>query len=108
MGRRRVSIARCTPTSPGRARPAADAPRRPRAAYSAPAALQGPHRPRPATIRLDRLSMNVDDMQMHTIYLKHSETRAVAIAAAPDRVLALVGDARRLPDWAPSFARAVR
>jgi hypothetical protein len=52
--------------------------------------------------------MDIDDMQMHTNCLKHSETRAVAIAAAPDRVLALVGDARRLPDWAPSFARAVR
>jgi hypothetical protein len=44
---------------------------------------------------------------MHTNRLKHSETRAVAIAAPPDRVLALVGDARRLPDWAPTFARAV-
>ena len=39
--------------------------------------------------------------------LKHSETRAISIAAPPERVLALVGDARRLPDWAPGFARAV-
>jgi hypothetical protein len=45
---------------------------------------------------------------MGTNGLGHSETRAVAIAAPPERVLALVGDARRLPDWAPSFARAVR
>jgi hypothetical protein len=44
---------------------------------------------------------------MPTITTAHAETRSVAIAAPPAAVLALVGDARRLPDWAPRFARAV-
>ena len=37
----------------------------------------------------------------------HVETRSISIAAAPEAVLAVVGDARRLPDWAPAFASAV-
>jgi uncharacterized protein YndB with AHSA1/START domain len=32
----------------------------------------------------------------------------VTIAAPPAAVLDYVGDARRLPEWAPAFARAVR
>jgi hypothetical protein len=36
-----------------------------------------------------------------------SETRAISIAAPREAVLALLGDARRLPDWAPAFARVV-
>jgi hypothetical protein len=44
---------------------------------------------------------------MHTIS-SHSETRAVSIAAPPERVLAYVGDAQNLPSWAPRFASAVR
>ena len=35
------------------------------------------------------------------------ETRSISIAAPPEAVLAVVGDARRLPDWAPAFATAV-
>jgi hypothetical protein len=37
----------------------------------------------------------------------HAETRSISIAASPEAVLAVVGDARRLPDWAPAFATAV-
>ena len=37
-----------------------------------------------------------------------SETRSVTVAAPPSTVLDYVGDARRLPEWAPAFARAVR
>jgi hypothetical protein len=37
-----------------------------------------------------------------------TETRTIAIAAPPDAVLDVVGDARRLPEWAPEFALAVR
>jgi hypothetical protein len=37
----------------------------------------------------------------------HAETRSISIAAAPQDVLAVVGDPRRLPDWAPAFASAV-
>jgi hypothetical protein len=44
---------------------------------------------------------------MHTISLGHAETRSIAIAAPPETVLELLSDARRLPDWAPAFARAV-
>jgi hypothetical protein len=45
---------------------------------------------------------------MHTIAsLGRAETRTISIAARPETVLELLGDARRLPDWAPAFARAV-
>jgi uncharacterized protein YndB with AHSA1/START domain len=37
----------------------------------------------------------------------HARTRTISIAAAPERVFALVSDGRRLPDWAPAFAGAV-
>jgi len=42
---------------------------------------------------------------MHT---NRSETRQISIAAAPDRVLDVVGDARTLPRWAPGFATTIR
>ena len=42
-----------------------------------------------------------------TTSLGHAETRSISIAAPPESVLELVGDARRLPDWAPAFASAV-
>lgn len=45
---------------------------------------------------------------MHTSALGRAETRSISIAAPPDAVLRLVADARRLPEWAPAFARAVR
>jgi uncharacterized protein YndB with AHSA1/START domain len=45
---------------------------------------------------------------MQTISTDHAETRTIAIAAPPAAVLAILGDARRLPEWAPDFARAVR
>jgi hypothetical protein len=45
---------------------------------------------------------------MPTITLDRCETRSISIAAPPEDVLAVVGDARRLPEWAPNFARAVR
>jgi uncharacterized protein YndB with AHSA1/START domain len=44
---------------------------------------------------------------MHTISLGRAETRSISIAAPPETVLELLTDARRLPDWAPAFARAV-
>jgi Polyketide cyclase / dehydrase and lipid transport len=44
---------------------------------------------------------------MHTIALGHSETRSISIAAPPETVVEFLGDARRLPDWAPAFAVAV-
>jgi hypothetical protein len=44
---------------------------------------------------------------MQTNTTGHTETRSIAIAAPPEAVLAVVGDARRLPDWAPGFATAV-
>lgn len=37
-----------------------------------------------------------------------SQTQTIAIAAAPDTVLALVADPAQLPRWAPGFASAVR
>jgi hypothetical protein len=43
-----------------------------------------------------------------TSSLDRCETRSIAIAAPPEAVLAVVGDALRLPEWAPNFARAVR
>lgn len=45
---------------------------------------------------------------MSTNCLKHAETRSIGIAAPPSTVLELVGDARRLPEWAPGFAPSVR
>jgi uncharacterized protein YndB with AHSA1/START domain len=44
---------------------------------------------------------------MPTESLGHAETRSISIAAPPETVLQLVGDPRRLPDWAPAFASAV-
>jgi hypothetical protein len=44
---------------------------------------------------------------MHIKSLGHAETRSISIAAPPDTVLQLVGNPRRLPDWAPAFALAV-
>ena len=44
---------------------------------------------------------------MYTKRLGRSETRSISIAAPRETVLALLGDARRLPDWAPAFARVV-
>jgi hypothetical protein len=44
---------------------------------------------------------------MHTISLGRAETRSISIAAPPETVLELLSDARRLPDWAPAFARGV-
>jgi hypothetical protein len=46
-------------------------------------------------------------MQMRTIITGRAETRSISIAAPPEAVVALVGDARRLPDWAPAFASSV-
>jgi uncharacterized protein YndB with AHSA1/START domain len=45
---------------------------------------------------------------MHTIKLGRAETRSISIATPPETVLELLGDARRLPEWAPAFARAVQ
>lgn len=45
---------------------------------------------------------------MPTISTLRSQTRTISIDASPDAVLDLVGDPRRLPDWAPDFARSVR
>ena len=45
---------------------------------------------------------------MHTSESDRAETRTIAIAAPPDAVLAVVGDALRLPEWAPNLASAVR
>jgi hypothetical protein len=45
---------------------------------------------------------------MHTTLQSHAETRSISIAAPPATVLALVGDPRRLPEWAPAFARGVQ
>jgi hypothetical protein len=44
---------------------------------------------------------------VHTISLGRAETRSISVAAPPATVLELLGDARRLPDWAPAFAVAV-
>jgi uncharacterized protein YndB with AHSA1/START domain len=46
-------------------------------------------------------------MRMRTIIPARAETRTRAIAAPPAAVLDVVADARRLPEWAPAFARAV-
>jgi uncharacterized protein YndB with AHSA1/START domain len=45
---------------------------------------------------------------MPTIVVDRAETRSITIAAAPEAVLDVVADARRLPEWAPRFAQAVR
>jgi uncharacterized protein YndB with AHSA1/START domain len=45
---------------------------------------------------------------MHTISLGRAETRSISIAAPPETVLQLLGDASRLPEWAPAFALAVQ
>src|ERR1700710_2627553 len=45
---------------------------------------------------------------MHMKSLGHAETRSISIAGPPALVLDLLGDARRLPDWAPAFASAVK
>jgi len=44
---------------------------------------------------------------MHMTSSGHSATRSISIAAAPEIVIDLAGDPRRLPDWAPRFASAV-
>lgn len=45
---------------------------------------------------------------MHTFTTDHAETRTISIAAPRSAVLEVVGDPRRLPDWAPEFAKAVK
>jgi hypothetical protein len=45
---------------------------------------------------------------MQTNMPDRTETRTIAIAAPPETVLGVVGDAKRIPEWAPAFARAVR
>jgi hypothetical protein len=40
--------------------------------------------------------------------MQKSDTQTVSINVAPKVVLDLVGDASRLPEWAPDFARAIR
>jgi hypothetical protein len=45
---------------------------------------------------------------MHTNITGRAETRSISIAAPPAAVLAVVADPRRLPDWAPAFARGVQ
>lgn len=45
---------------------------------------------------------------MQTNVPDRTETRTIAIAAPPEAVLDVVGDATRLPEWAPAFAHAVR
>ncbi len=44
---------------------------------------------------------------MHIKSLHRAETRSISIAAPRETVLDLLGDARRLPEWAPAFAVAV-
>jgi hypothetical protein len=45
---------------------------------------------------------------MPTNTTNRAETRSISIAAPPSAALDVVGDARRLPEWAPRFARSVR
>jgi hypothetical protein len=45
---------------------------------------------------------------MPTTSQDRAESRSISIAAPPAAVLALVADARRLPEWAPAFARGVQ
>jgi hypothetical protein len=47
-------------------------------------------------------------MHMLTNTTDRAETRTISIAAPPATVLGYVGDPRRLPDWAPAFARGIR
>lgn len=44
---------------------------------------------------------------MNAPAVHHAQTRTISIAAAPERVFAVVSDGRRLPEWAPAFALAV-
>jgi hypothetical protein len=46
-------------------------------------------------------------MRMHTRKTDPAETRGIS-SAPPAPVLALVADPRRLPEWAPAFARGVQ
>lgn len=51
-----------------------------------------------------------DYMRMPTIsveQLGHVDSRQIAIGAPREAVIALLADARRLPEWAPAFAQAV-
>src|SRR3954471_13950035 len=45
---------------------------------------------------------------MLTNIMSRAQTRSISIAAPPAAVLAYVADPRRLPEWAPGFARDVR
>jgi Polyketide cyclase / dehydrase and lipid transport len=45
---------------------------------------------------------------MHMNTTGRAETRSISIAAPPAGVLAVVADPRRLPEWAPAFARGVQ
>jgi Polyketide cyclase / dehydrase and lipid transport len=45
---------------------------------------------------------------MHTKTTGRAETRSISIAAPPAAVIAVVADPRRLPEWAPAFARSVQ
>src|SRR3954466_7066556 len=56
-------------------------------------------------VRVDKPYASAYRQHMHT---NRSETRQISIAAAPDRVLDVVGDARPLPSWAPDFAPPIR
>jgi hypothetical protein len=47
-------------------------------------------------------------MSMRITAADSAETRSISIDAPPAAVLALVGDPRRLPEWAPAFARGVQ
>jgi uncharacterized protein YndB with AHSA1/START domain len=38
----------------------------------------------------------------------HSDTQAISIEAPPEAVLDVIADPRKLPLWAPTFARTVR
>lgn len=40
--------------------------------------------------------------------MKSSQTRSIAIDAAPHTVIELLADGNRLPEWAPAFAPEVR
>jgi hypothetical protein len=47
-------------------------------------------------------------MPTNTVVTGHVDSRSIAIGAPPEAVLAVLADARRLPEWAPAFAQAVR
>lgn len=40
--------------------------------------------------------------------VRRAETRSISIEASPERVLEIVGDPLRLPDWAPDLARSIK